>query len=426
MQDRLARDSMIGDRKRLLFYGLTAIITFALMEALLAMLAWTSPKVNQLLAPPWTTVSDDRVGYRPGPGVPGHDARGWRNPTAYRKADVVALGDSQTYGENVAAAEIWPRRLEAMISHPVYAMAYGGYGPVHSLLLWSEATELSPRVVIEAFYSGNDLYDAFNIVYNRGQLPELKSAEARTRKEVEDAEKIEPISQRVDRLFRMGRAASTAGQDDPGASSPSTGLRAFLAAHSRIFGLLRRARFELQRNDVPPALADMAWEDAKAFALRNPACCEIFTSGEFKTILTSDYRLSALNLKDPRIAEGLRLCLEAIKRMNELASMKDIKLVVLLIPTKELVLREQWKSPSRNFVLLVENEERMWRIAKDYLGQRGIAYVDALDALRKQLGDRRQPYPVTQDGHPNRYGHLAIALALAPVIQKLTEAHRGE
>ncbi len=421
MQDRLARDPMIGNGKRLLFYCFTAIITFALIEVMLAMLAWTSPKVNQLLAPPWTIVSDDRLGRRPSPGAPGHDARGWRNPTAYGKADVVALGDSQTYGVGVDARETWPRRLEAMISHPVYGMAYGGYGPVHSLLLWSEATDLKPRVVIEAFYSGNDLYDAFNIVYNRGQLPELKSAEARIRKEVEDAEKIEPISQRVDRLFRMGRAASPAGQDYPGASSPS-GLRAFLAGHSRIFGLLRRVRFELQRNDVPSSPADMAWEDAKADAVQNPACCEIFTSGEFKTILTSEYRLSALNLDDARIAEGLRLSLESIKKMNELASAKDIKLMVLLIPTKEFVLRDQWKSPSKNFVLLAQNEERMWRIAKDYLDQRGIEYVDALAALRKQLGDGRQPYPVTRDGHPNRYGHLAIAQALAPLIKKLTAA----
>jgi hypothetical protein len=417
---------MIGTRRHLLFYCFSAIITVALIEALLAMLAWTFPKVNRLLAPPWTTVSDDRLDRRPSPGVPGHDARGWRNPTAYRKADVVALGDSQTYGENVAAAEIWPRRLEAMISHPVYDMAYGGYGPVHSLLLWREATDLEPRVVIEALYSGNDLYDAFNIVYNRGQLPELKSAEARIRKQVEDAEKIEPISQRVDRLFRMGRAAPPASQDDPGASSPPTGLRAFLGAHSRIFGLLRRARFELHTNEVAPALSDMSWDDAKAFALQNPACCEVFTSGEFKTILTADYRLSALNLEDPRIGEGLRLCLESIRRMNELASAKDIKLVVLLIPTKELVFREQWKSPSRNFVLLVENEERMWQIVKEHLGQHRIVYVDALPALREQLGGGRQPYPVTQDGHPNRYGHLAIAQALAPVVQKLTGARQGE
>jgi hypothetical protein len=359
--------------------------------------------------------------------VPGHDARGWRNPTAYKKADVVALGDSQTYGENVAPAEIWPRQLEAMISHPVYGMAYGGYGPVHSLLLWNEATDLSPRVVIEAFYSGNDLYDAFNVVYNREQLAELKSVDARVRKEVVDAEKLEPIAQRVDRLFRMGRAASPAEPDDPGAISPPTGLRAFLAAHSRIFGLFRRARFELRGKDhIATPLADMPWEDAKAFALQNPACCEVFTSGEFKTILTSEYRLSALNLEDPRIAEGLRLCLESISRMNQLASAKGIKLVVLLIPTKELVFREQWKSPSRNFVVLVTNEERMWRIVKDYLGQRGIEYVDALAALRESLGRQEQPYPVTQDGHPNRYGHFAIAQALAPLVRKLTEARQSQ
>jgi hypothetical protein len=162
---------MIADRKRLLFYCLTLIVALALIEAMLAVLAWISPKVNQLLAPPWTIISDERLGRRPSPGAPGHDARGWRNPSAYKEADVVALGDSQTYGVGVDAMDTWPRRLEAMISHPVYEMAYGGYGPVHSLLLWNEATDLKPRVVIEAFYSGNDLYDAFNIVYNRGQLP---------------------------------------------------------------------------------------------------------------------------------------------------------------------------------------------------------------------------------------------------------------
>src|SRR5258708_10249177 len=107
MQHWLARDPMIADRKRLLFYCLTAIVRLGVVEGTLAMLAWTSPKVNQLLAPPWTAVFDDRLGHRPSPGVPGHDGRGWRNPAAYKKADVVALGDSQTYGEGVDAMETW-------------------------------------------------------------------------------------------------------------------------------------------------------------------------------------------------------------------------------------------------------------------------------------------------------------------------------
>ncbi len=45
--------------------------------------------------------------------------------------------------------------------------------------------------------------------------------------------------------------------------------------------------------------------------------------------------------------------------------------------------------------------------------RRGIEYVDALPALRKQLAAGVQPYPVSQDGHPNRHGHQAIAKLVA-------------
>ena len=45
-------------------------------------------------------------------------------------------------------------------------MAWGGWGPVHSLILLDEAISLHPKIIIEAFYAGNDLFDAFNIVYN--------------------------------------------------------------------------------------------------------------------------------------------------------------------------------------------------------------------------------------------------------------------
>src|SRR5512145_2835139 len=103
---------MTLDWKRLLFHLLTAILAVALVEATLVGLTWTSPKIAQLLAPPWPTVPDDRLGHRPSPGVLDHDSRGWRNAAAYEKADIVVLGDSQTYGQGVQAMEAWPRQLE--------------------------------------------------------------------------------------------------------------------------------------------------------------------------------------------------------------------------------------------------------------------------------------------------------------------------
>ena len=67
-----------------------------------------SPEVARLLASPKedeaSSIDDPDLVNRPNPKFPGHDRRGFRNPVALAKADIVALGDSQTYGTNVAAA----------------------------------------------------------------------------------------------------------------------------------------------------------------------------------------------------------------------------------------------------------------------------------------------------------------------------------
>ncbi|HEY2847576.1 MAG TPA: hypothetical protein VGI80_07140, partial [Pyrinomonadaceae bacterium] len=47
------------------------------------------------------TVDDPELGFRMTPGSPGHDANGFRNDTVPERVDVVAIGDSQTWGVNV-------------------------------------------------------------------------------------------------------------------------------------------------------------------------------------------------------------------------------------------------------------------------------------------------------------------------------------
>jgi hypothetical protein len=92
--------------------------------------------------------------------------------------------------------------------------------------------------------------------------------------------------------------------------------------------------------------------------------------------------------------------------------------VITNVGLKEYVFRGRWDSPSKNYLLLMENEEQLWHIAKGYLDRHGIAYVDALTALRGQLSNGVQPYQVTQDGHPNRHGHRAIAQAVALLVRQ--------
>jgi hypothetical protein len=97
-----------------------------------------------------------------------HDILGFRNRSVPNVADVVAIGDSQTYGNNALLEDNWPSQLGRLLAskHPiVYSMATGGWGAVQYLDMFTNATLFQPRVVVVAFYSGNDPLESFAIAY---------------------------------------------------------------------------------------------------------------------------------------------------------------------------------------------------------------------------------------------------------------------
>ena len=109
------------------------------------------------------------LGHRLNPEYPGHDANGFRNAGALRKADLVVLGDSMAYGAGIPIERVWPQQLGKLTGRQAYNMGVPGYGPVQSLFLLERALEFGPAVVLEAFTSANDLYDAFS----DGLLPSM-------------------------------------------------------------------------------------------------------------------------------------------------------------------------------------------------------------------------------------------------------------
>jgi len=401
--------------KQVIFTVITALLVIVFLEAVLNLCALVSPPIEEVLASPWAarSIPDKRLKMRPSPLYSDHDSKGFRNPEVPEKSDVVALGDSQTYGTGVKSDEAWPKQLEPMISQTVYSMAYGGYGPVHSLVLWDEATALAPKIIIEAVYAGNDLYEAFKMVYGRDQFVELKTSDPQVQSSVREAEKSGTIAEQVSKMYYMGKTNNLSTQK----SSPSQGA---LLEHSKIYALLRRVKFEFLRILTSPQDQDPQhmWEYAKARAEDNPAYSQVFNNGQFRTIFTSEYRFVALNLNDPRIAEGNKIILRALQKMKENAIDRNIRFIVLLIPTKELVFQELWGSPSSAYRNLTENEEFFWKNTRDYLELNGIEYVDALPALREKLSLGIQPYKVSKDGHPNEHGHRAIAKLIAAYLKE--------
>ena len=51
----------------------------------------------------------------------------------------------------------------------------------------------------------------------------------------------------------------------------------------------------------------------------------------------------------------------------------------------------------------------MWEIVRKALQAKNIAFVDTLPYLQKLIMNKVQPYPLSTDGHPNHFGHHAIA-----------------
>src|SRR5215470_4841830 len=177
------------------------LVSFALgaSEALLRLAAWAfAPAGLQSVA---LSLPDERLRVRPNPEFPGHDRRGFRNPTALDRADIVVLGDSQTYGVGVPSEKAWPMQLQALTGHSVYSMAFGGWGPLESEALLEQALALHPAVVIEAIYSGNDLYDAFIAVYGGRQRADLAATDAGVAAAVAEAERCEPLGAKAGGIF---------------------------------------------------------------------------------------------------------------------------------------------------------------------------------------------------------------------------------
>lgn len=102
------------------------------------------------------------------PPVGPHDILGFRNRAIPNIADIVVIGDSQTYGNHAILADNWPSQLQAMLSSKqpvVYSMAVGGWSATEYLAMFNKALLFKPQVIVVAFYTGNDALETFIQAY---------------------------------------------------------------------------------------------------------------------------------------------------------------------------------------------------------------------------------------------------------------------
>lgn len=320
-------------------------------------------------------VPDDVLRFRIEPGTGAHDSRGFRNRSVAGTADIVAIGDSHTYGISARERDSWPSALGRMTGKTVYNMSLGGYGPPEYLYLMEyEALSLHPKIIIAGFYLGNDLKDSFTAVYNVSQWKELR---------------------------KPGFSRAPESGDDDDEEDFSYGIGDWLSGHSVLYRLvsssfvgdnLRQMR-RMKRGEEIVMLKD-----------EKTGIDTGFTPGQ---------RLRGLDLENVQVREGLRLSLEFFNRMNELARKNNIEFLVVIIPTKESVFAKYIEGntalPESNKIdYLIENERRVDTAVKTYFGEHGIEYINVLGPLSRSAGTE-QIYPNNFGGHENKNGYRIIA-----------------
>ncbi|MCA1641669.1 MAG: hypothetical protein LC785_06925 [Acidobacteria bacterium] len=351
--------------------------------------------VDELIQP------DPALGHRLPAFAPGHDANGFRNTAAPERAEIVAVGDSQTWGVNVKMEDAWPQVLGRISGRATYNMSLGGYGPLQYLVLADRALALSPRIVVVGLYFGNDLYDAYHLAY----VSEYHAAWRLTSPAPELLR--DTIMERSESLSKSEKEfMQTFGRDQP------ADWGYWLRGHTAVGRLLDRSG--LWKTD--------AWfEVGKRWARAHPEQGVVYETGRTRTVFHPAYRLTAVDLEDPRIAEGLRITKATLPGLKSRTDAANVKLLVLLIPSKESAyagaMRAQAGRLDPVYERLVAMEGRARAEIEAQCAASGVKCVDALPRLSAAAAGGEQVYPQTTESHPSARGYHILATTVGEAIR---------
>lgn len=339
-----------------------------------------------------TMVDDAALGHRIAPGTTGHDALGYRNKSVPAASRVVAIGDSHTYGVSAPREGSWPHHLSVRLGEPVYNLGLGGFGPLQYLhLARTTARDLKPEVMVVGFYFGNDLLDAYLTAHGRPQWHDWRQSTG------------------------AAVSAEAAASSPPLPAKRFGALRDWLSRHSMLYSVLRATvgqRFAASERaeQVARATPDVLW------SWSDPA------QPATKTAFRPQARLQAVDAGLPLVAEGLKISELALAALRAEAESQRVRLLVVLIPTKERAYCNYLQAsgsrlPAQHERLCGAEAQVKAQLAA-FLERERIEHVDATPALEAGIARHLQLYPPDDDGHEQSAGYAVIAGVVADALSR--------
>ena len=339
------------------------------------------------------TYSDDKLGFVIKPYSAGHDKWGFRNRVFPDRVDIVAIGDSMTYGNCALSSYSWPALLELKTNKKVYNMGVGGYGPVqYYYLLREKALQLKPKIVIVGLYLGNDLWDTYNMIYNSQYWRDLQDNNIINDSKQPNGEKLTLI----------------ADTNEPKDNNYS--IKNYLSHNSVLYRII-----------VYSVLGDIArWNDATVKGKSNDKM--VFLENKkhnIKTSFISGENLFGLDINTKEIKEGLVKTLLLFDMMHKLCSQRNISFLVVIMPTKAMVYSKYIDYGLDKYGLIKKQIECETEVTNDIIKHfkyNKINFVEALPFMQNNIG-AHMLYTASIDGHPNRWGYDIIAQTVADYLK---------
>jgi len=346
-----------------------------------------------------TTLKDPVLGMTIAPGSPGFDRWGFRNPAVPERVDVLALGDSHTFGNTAKMDEAWPSVVQRQTGLTVYNMGLGGYGPnQYYQLLTTRGLSLHPKRVVLGLYMGDDFENAFSTTYGLDHWASLRTG-------------------------RWGKVEADIWGD---AESPGRFkiFRNWLSRNSMVYRLVVHGQaLRTLKGSVQTTLAN---------ATADPSVTTFDSAdGTIHEAFRPIRIANGLDQQRAEVKEGMRLTFHFLEEMNLACRKNGCVFSVVIIPTKETVFASYLQSdPQLNLKDVVDavitNEQIATTVLEKFLDDAGIPYTLALPALRERVTEHLY-YLGPADMHPGPNGYRVIGETVSRFLRESdTTGHSGQ
>jgi lysophospholipase L1-like esterase len=350
------------------------------------------------------------------------DDEGFRNARVRPRIDVAALGDSFTDAMTLRIEDAWPTQLERQTGLAVQNYGTAGFGPQQELLALKEyAARHRPRVVVLAYFAGNDLFDAEafdDFVQSNGAV-----------RRADQGWQIKDVVSRADTWFLVSALRATA-----------TWVSKLERAEARADAAATGA------SDQVGAPAGAPGPDAAStpgIAFDRGMFAGTVNGRRLRWAFMPPY-LNTLTFSERDLAarRGWTLTQQAIAGMQEVSRGIGATMVVMFLPFKSQVylpwLAQVQPGPALprelafylpdnpgipDVTQMLRNRLAQNRLLQRFCSGRGIPFLDTTDALTAAFASGENVY-FPDESHLNERGHTVVAQTLETYLRRTAAVSR--